>query len=140
MRQLPYESSMDALVYLADYDKKEREKLEREERERRQRMITFPELLEDVCRVFKIPVKHVMGKRRYTELEVCKKIFCYVACVKIINNPRLVGEYLRIDRTSVIHHRDTVNWFLEKGDPGFLGDWWKFLNNSSLFKPADFPF
>lgn len=139
MRQLPYESSVQALVCLALHDKAERERIDREERDRLQRKITFPELLTDICKVFATMQEKVLSKQRKPHVLItCRAIFCYAASRKIVNNPRLIAEFLKLERTTAIYHRDTVQGYLEKQDPQFMGEWWVYLTNSELFNHGDF--
>jgi chromosomal replication initiation ATPase DnaA len=135
---------MNALVAIALYDKQERDRLSGEEAERQQlirdyREISLLSILEDVCKVFKVPVEKVKSKRRGRPLVVCKRIFCYLACLKTKHSLRDVAMELAFDdHTTVIYHRDTTIDFLLKQKKEFMTDWRYYLHNSKLFVADDF--
>lgn len=136
MRQLPYESSIDALVSLSLYDKSERERIEEEERMRK--VFTINDLINDVCRVFECkPTDVLSGSRKY-DFVICKRIIGYVA-FKILGMKKThIGKCLHLDHTTVIFYVKTVDGFLKVKEPGFMMNWKYYLINSEFVNKNDF--
>lgn len=143
MSQLPYQCSMNALVAISLFDKKERDRLVADVEAKNQqirdtRVLTQSAILEDVCQVFGYEIERVRGKRRSEGLVLCRRFYCYLCCMKTKFSLNETALELKCHHASVIYHRDVVKNFLQVKDSEFMVHWQYFIHNSKLFVENDF--
>lgn len=145
MRQLPYESSIDAVVALGLNDQRERQRLiaEREKEFAAKRALqtagmTIEKVLADVCEVFEIPEEKLLAKNRQVIFVEPRRIFIWVAFKKI-GCPKIhISRFLNQDHTTILYQLKTVQIFLKQQNPEFVANWKYYLHNSKLFTENDF--
>lgn len=144
MRQLPYESNIDALVFLAKFDKEQRElkeqqECEKEEEHRRSRILTLENILIDVCKVFEQDINAVRVIGRKAQNVTCRRLYFYLARTKTAHSLIEIANYVGgFDHTTVIHHAQTVQNYLKVQEPKWMLIWNRYLENSTLFNRNDF--
>jgi chromosomal replication initiation ATPase DnaA len=135
---------MNALVAIALYDKHERDRIVAEEMEKEKyireiREIGLYPILTDVCSVFGYDILKVKSKRRAAGLVLCKRLYCYLSCLKTkFSLSEIANEVGFDDHTTVIYHRDVVKKLTTEQDPEFIANWRYYLHNSKLFTEIDF--
>jgi chromosomal replication initiation ATPase DnaA len=80
-------------------------------------------IIKTICDYFKVTVREVVSKSRYTEL-VYARGFCYVFLIKMKGMSLVsIGKRFNRDHSSIIHLRDMINEMLcQKTDSRYTRD------------------
>lgn len=145
MRQLPYESGIDALVWLSKADHEQRRKLIEERQKEEERKIklfgkglAFETVLQDLCDVFSVTEEKILYRKRLAEIVEYRRIFIYVCYKKMGYLKIQIARFLKKDHTTILYQIRVVEDFLKYQNPDFMAYWKFYLHNSKLFTINDF--
>lgn len=103
---------------------------------RRRRHTKGPELeeiLADIAMIFEKDVNEIKKKCMRSDLVLCRRIYCYVACI-ITNAPfPAIGRLINKDHTNVTYHREEAKNKIRDNNPDIIFDWFDYTNGSELW-------
>jgi hypothetical protein len=91
------------------------------------------EILEDVARHFKKSPTSIATINDYDEYFICRCLYCYIACRLTNATLKQIGALINKDHSMVIHYRDKMNFWINKGDPKWIDSWFDWLEGTELW-------
>lgn len=96
----------------------------------------FLSILKDVANALEVTIEDILGDRQFRNIVTARQIFCYVA--KDLHPSKTlkeIAEFLGYAQHSMaLHAIDNVKIFLKIKDKKFLSVWYKYLQNTQIYK------
>ena len=96
----------------------------------------FKSILNDVANALEIDAADITGERQFRNMVTARQIFCYVA--KELHPSKTfkeIAEFLGYAQHNMaLHAIDNVKIFLKMKDRKFLSVWYKYLQNTKIYK------
>ena len=92
------------------------------------------DILDDVSKVFNIPISDIISKTKTSELVKCRRIYCYCCYILTDATTEKMCILINRERTNACHHVDMVRDLCQAKDEIFMENLNKYISESKIWK------
>lgn len=90
-------------------------------------------ILDDVARHFKVASWDALIQTSGREILLTRSIYCYVAWKLTNATLREIGALIGVDHAAVSFHRNKIQYWINKGDPKWIDEWFDYLEDTEMW-------